>query len=176
MVSHLLRRDPSYPKQVSKGRRELESRVLPLLKLLDDSQDSLLLKMLPSITSLYRQILTQASSFSLKRENPSHFKNSDLTLSLKQGCYSLYSFRVPLLAQARQLSLRRANSRSSEPILAQARILQYSIGFHSPRVSQESLANVQMMGDKSKFSMLTARYKGYVTYRDNNKRKTIGVG
>ncbi|KAF1862526.1 hypothetical protein Lal_00024428, partial [Lupinus albus] len=36
---------------------------------------------------------------------------------------------------ARQLSLGRANSRSSETILAQERILQYSPGFPSPRVS-----------------------------------------
>ncbi|KAF1893052.1 hypothetical protein Lal_00024175 [Lupinus albus] len=46
---------------------------------------------------LSRRVLAQASPFSLKRENPAYFKNSDLTLSLKRG----------ILAQAR-------DSRSSE--------------------------------------------------------------
>ncbi|KAF1869468.1 hypothetical protein Lal_00022876 [Lupinus albus] len=107
MVSHILRIDPTYPKQVSKGRRELESRVLPFLKLLDDSHEC--------------DALAQARVLSLKRES-----------------HSLQSFRVTFLAQARQLSLTREHSRSSEDPLAQARILQYSPVFHSPRMSHMS--------------------------------------
>ncbi|KAF1867861.1 hypothetical protein Lal_00012757, partial [Lupinus albus] len=64
--------------------------------------------------------------FSLKRENSAHFKNSDLTLSLKRG----------ILAQARiSLSQQSQNaiSRPGETTLAQARILQYSSGFHPLR-------------------------------------------
>ncbi|KAF1891919.1 hypothetical protein Lal_00036266 [Lupinus albus] len=70
--------------------------------------------------------------FSLKRahsrsseENPAHFKNSDLTLSLKRG----------ILAQARISQSQQSQniiSRSGETTLAQARILQYSPRFHPP--------------------------------------------
>ncbi|KAF1881513.1 hypothetical protein Lal_00021492 [Lupinus albus] len=143
MVSHILRRDPTYPKQVSKGEGELKSRYLPLLKLLDDSQDSLLLKMLSSLTSL--QVLAQASPFSLKRENPAHFKNSDLTLSLKRGSYNLYNFRVPLLAQARQLSLRRDNSRSGGTTLTQARQLSLK---RDNSLSGENPSSISLARDK----------------------------
>ncbi|KAF1892196.1 hypothetical protein Lal_00036555 [Lupinus albus] len=105
MVPLVLRGDPTYPTQVSKGRRELESRDLPLLKLLNDSQTFLLLKIV---------------GFSLKRENSAYFKNSNLTLWLKRG----------ILAQARDsrssenltvstvpkchFSPRRDNSRSND--------------------------------------------------------------
>ncbi|KAF1891102.1 hypothetical protein Lal_00001241 [Lupinus albus] len=40
-----------------------------------------------------------------------------------------------IVSDARPLSLRRDHSRSSETILAQARILQYSPGFHPPRTT-----------------------------------------
>ncbi|KAF1870541.1 hypothetical protein Lal_00025674 [Lupinus albus] len=33
-----------------------------------------------------------------------------------------------------------------------------------------------MTGDQSKFSVLTPRDKGYVTYGDNNKGRILGVG
>ncbi|KAF1881607.1 hypothetical protein Lal_00039823 [Lupinus albus] len=67
--------------------------------------------------------------FSLKRENPAHFKNSDLTLSLKRGSYSLYSSRV-------HFSPRRDNSRSGEPTLAQAR--PFSLRRESFSIAQDS--------------------------------------
>ncbi|KAF1876679.1 hypothetical protein Lal_00031487 [Lupinus albus] len=102
--------------------------------------------MIPTSSRSSEPILAQARKSRL-------FKVSDLTLSLKRGIsrssettlaqaspfslkresYSLDSPRMPLLAQARQLSLRREHSHSSEGPLAQARILQYSPVFHSPR-------------------------------------------
>ena len=33
-----------------------------------------------------------------------------------------------------------------------------------------------MMGDKTKFVSLKAKEGGYVTYRDNNKGKILGIG
>ncbi|KAF1894611.1 hypothetical protein Lal_00031431 [Lupinus albus] len=76
MVSHILRRDPTYPKQVSKGRRELESRVLPLLKLLDEYQGSLLLKILSSLTSL--QSLTLKCCMISRNPVPLHPINPEI--------------------------------------------------------------------------------------------------
>ncbi|KAF1896071.1 hypothetical protein Lal_00042333 [Lupinus albus] len=67
----------------------------------------------------------RARFLSLKRENPAHFKNSTLTLSLKRG----------ILAQARISQCQptpNAISRPGETSLAQARILQYNPGFHPP--------------------------------------------
>ncbi|KAF1860257.1 hypothetical protein Lal_00037595 [Lupinus albus] len=55
---------------------------------------------------------------------------------------------VSLLAHARQLSLRRANSRSSETILAQARIIQYNPVFHSPMVSHTTTNASVLTGRK----------------------------
>ncbi|KAF1881841.1 hypothetical protein Lal_00042554 [Lupinus albus] len=86
---------------------------------------------------------------SRRRENPAHFKNSDLTLSPRRGIsrssedplaqvrilQPQHVQNVTFLAQASQLSLRRDHSRSSELTLAQARILQYSPRFHPPRSS-----------------------------------------
>ncbi|KAF1867985.1 hypothetical protein Lal_00042379 [Lupinus albus] len=63
---------------------------------------------------------------SLKRENPAHFKNSNLTLSLKRG----------ILVQARISQCQQPQndiSRPGETTLAQARIFQYTPGFHPPR-------------------------------------------
>ncbi|KAF1860097.1 hypothetical protein Lal_00033691 [Lupinus albus] len=133
MVSHILRRDPTYPKQVSKGRRELESRVLPLLKLLDEYQSSLPLEKLYSLTSL--QYLT------LKY----------LTLSLRRGSSrsgedSLAQARIlqPRHVQnVRQLSLRRDHSRSSETTLAQGESFSIAQDFTLPDVSWYSAQNVQ---------------------------------
>ncbi|KAF1878127.1 hypothetical protein Lal_00049295 [Lupinus albus] len=136
MVSHILRRDPTYPKQVSKGRRELESRVLPLLKLLDEYQGSLLLKMLSSLTSI--QFLTlkcvwgslfnvTASGSRLSEPILAHARKSRPFQKLKsdplvqaRDSRSSDNFtastgsKMPFLAQARQLSIRQAT-------LAQAR-------------------------------------------------------
>ncbi|KAF1870785.1 hypothetical protein Lal_00039435 [Lupinus albus] len=83
MVSQILRRDPAHPKRVLKGEGELESRDLPLLKLLDDSHDEIV-------------------GFSLKR---AHSRSSE------DPSVSTHS-----------PSPRRANSRSGEPDLAQARL------------------------------------------------------
>ncbi|KAF1874217.1 hypothetical protein Lal_00030250 [Lupinus albus] len=79
-----------------------------------------------------RQVLAQVSPFSLKRENPAHFKNSDLTLLLKRGSSRSSENLTASTTSEGHFSPRRGNSRSSETILAQARILQYSPGFHSP--------------------------------------------
>ncbi|KAF1888957.1 hypothetical protein Lal_00036514 [Lupinus albus] len=51
-----------------------------------------------------------SEGFSLRRENPAYFKNSDLTLSLKRESHSVNSPSLPFLAQARQLSLKRESS------------------------------------------------------------------
>ena len=40
----------------------------------------------------------------------------------------------------------------------------------------DSGCSKHMTGDRSKFSILTPRNKGYVTYGDNNKGKILGVG
>ncbi|KAF1864729.1 hypothetical protein Lal_00039895 [Lupinus albus] len=76
-----------------------------------------------------RRVLAQASLFSLKRENPANFKNSDLTLSLKRESHSLDRFQVGI-------------SRPGETILAQARILQYSPGFHPPRPLAKTMTKI----------------------------------
>ncbi|KAF1894606.1 hypothetical protein Lal_00031426 [Lupinus albus] len=109
MVSHILRRGPIYPKQVSKGRRELESGVLPLLKLLDEYQSSLPLEKLSSLTSL--QFLT------LKCVWGEGALAQVRQLSFKRGSYSLDRSKMLLF------SPRRDNSRSGETTLAQARQL-----------------------------------------------------
>ncbi|KAF1870652.1 hypothetical protein Lal_00026107 [Lupinus albus] len=104
MVSHILRRDPTYPKQVSKGRRELESRVLPLLKLVDEYQSSLPLEKLSSLTSLQFLTLKCARELSIRRG--SSRSSEDLTASTGPK----YHFSRPgetTLAHARQLSLKR---------------------------------------------------------------------
>ncbi|KAF1884106.1 hypothetical protein Lal_00046392 [Lupinus albus] len=59
---------------------------------------------------LSRRVLAQVSPSSLKRENTAYFKNSDLTLLLKRESHSINSPKMPFLAQARQLSLRRESS------------------------------------------------------------------
>ncbi|KAF1877132.1 hypothetical protein Lal_00015793 [Lupinus albus] len=73
-----------------------------------------------------KRVRIETNFLSVKRENPTHFKNSTLTLSLKRG----------ILAQARISQCQpapNAISRPGETSLAQARILQYSLGFHPPR-------------------------------------------
>ncbi|KAF1870731.1 hypothetical protein Lal_00026467 [Lupinus albus] len=67
-----------------------------------------------------------SEEFSLGRENPAYFKNSDLTLSLKRGILALAR-----ISQCQQPQF--AISRPGEATLAQARIFQYSPGFHPPR-------------------------------------------
>ncbi|KAF1881806.1 hypothetical protein Lal_00042515 [Lupinus albus] len=92
MVSHTLRKDPIYPKTSFKGKKRF-----------------------------LRRALAQASLFLLKRENPAHFKNSILTLSLKRGSSTLHT-SLP---------------RTGKTNLAQARILQHLLVFH-PQVSHLS--------------------------------------
>ncbi|KAF1888654.1 hypothetical protein Lal_00036693 [Lupinus albus] len=97
MVSHILRRDPTYQKWVSKRDR----------------------------------IKSFTSSQALERESKFLYLGNALFSHLS----SILNLKISdPLAQARELSLRRGISSSSEPSLAQARILPYSPGFHPPRV------------------------------------------
>ncbi|KAF1879977.1 hypothetical protein Lal_00022103 [Lupinus albus] len=121
-------RDPTYPKRVPKRRRELESRVLPLLKLLDEYQNFLPMEKLYSLTSLlFLTLKCVWGEFILAQARKSRpFKNSYLILSIKRG----------ILAQARISQSQQPQnviSRPGEPTLAQVRILQYSPGFHPPK-------------------------------------------
>ncbi|KAF1876938.1 hypothetical protein Lal_00033863 [Lupinus albus] len=92
---------------------EQESKLLDLGNALFSHLSSILnLKMylgFLSFNALVRFSLKRAYSRSTEKI-PSIFKNSDLTLSLKRESHSLNSPKMPFLAQARQLSLRRESS------------------------------------------------------------------
>ncbi|KAF1881650.1 hypothetical protein Lal_00039868 [Lupinus albus] len=148
MVSHILRRDRTYPKQVSKGRRELESRVLPLLKLLDEYQGSLPLEKRYSLTSLQFPTLKCVWGFSFNA-NSSGSRLSEPILAQARKSRPFSKLKADPLAQARELSLRRGSSRSGKDPLTQARILSLKRGSYSLDMSKMSLFSPRQDNSRS---------------------------
>ncbi|KAF1887729.1 hypothetical protein Lal_00023736 [Lupinus albus] len=86
MVSHVLKIDPTYPKQVREEEEELKARDLTL--------------------SLKRGILAQAR---ISQSQQASSRSSE-GFSLRRESHSVNNPSLPFLAQARQLSLRRESS------------------------------------------------------------------